>query len=153
MVMASTLYTTDILRLAVAAGTHERLANPDAIGEGRTPVCGSRITLDIQIDHTLRVERIGMDLHACAMGQAAAEIFASGAVGRDYAALADAEQGLRAWLADPQAALPDWPGLAQLAAVRAYPARHEAVLLPFRVGADAAAQAVQNRTAAVVKRA
>ena len=145
MATASPLYSTDILRLAVAAGLHGRLTSPDATAQGRTPVCGSSITLDLTLDDNGCIERIGMDLHACAMGQAAAQIFASGAIGRDHAALADAEQGLRGWLNTVQQGLPDWPGIEALAVVRAYPARHEAVLLPFRVGAQAASQAAEYR--------
>ena len=143
MATASPLYSTDILRLAVAAGHHGRLTSPDATAQGRTPVCGSSITLDLTLDDNGCIERIGLDLHACAMGQAAAQIFASGAIGRDHAALADAEQGLRGWLNTVQQGLPDWPGIEALAVVRPYPARHEAVLLPFRVGAEAVAQGAE----------
>ena len=145
MATASPLYSTDILLLAVAAGLHGRLTSPDATAQGRTPVCGSSITLDLTLDDNGCIERIGMDLHACAMGQAAAQIFASGAIGRDHAALADAEQGLRGWLNTVQQGLPDWPGIEALAVVRPYPARHEAVLLPFRVGAEAVAQGAEYR--------
>ena len=42
--MSAALYNSTILRLATAIPHHERLADPDASVERRSPVCGSRVT-------------------------------------------------------------------------------------------------------------
>jgi NifU-like protein involved in Fe-S cluster formation len=72
-----------------------------------------------------------MRVRACAVGQAAAAIFAREAVGRDQAELAGALSQLEDWLAH-KGEVPDWPGIAPLVPARAYPARHGAILLPWK---------------------
>ena len=47
------------------------------------------------------------------------------------AVLAATLSGLEAWLAG-EAHQPDWPGLAPIEPARAYPARHGAMLLPWK---------------------
>ena len=146
--MTATLYTTDILRLALQAGLHPRLAKPEASEEARTPVCGSRIIVDVALDDACRIAAVGFDLHACAMGQAAAGIFVQGALGREAGGLRAVAFDLAEWLSGARGAPPDWPGIEPLAAARAYPARHAAILLPFRAGAVAAERAQTVRNAA-----
>ena len=50
---------------------------------------------------------------------------------RCTAKLAATIAGLEAWLAG-EAHPPDWPGLAPIEPARAYPARHGAMLLPWK---------------------
>ena len=45
--------------------------------------------------------------------------------------------GLRDWLVQETAPQPGWPGLDALAAARAYPARHGAILLAWRAALEA----------------
>ena len=68
--------------------------------------------------------------HACAVGQAAAALFAQSAEGRNAAELAESCVLLTAWLAG-EGDVPDWPGIALLEPARAYPARHAAILLAW----------------------
>lgn len=136
--VAAALYTTDLLRLAVEAATYPRLSQPNASEEARAPLCGSRIALDLTLDGQGCVSAIGMDIHACAVGQASAAILAGAIQGRsadDLRRLADA---LALWLNDSTAPMPDWPRLVELAEARTYPARHGAILLPWRAAATAA---------------
>ena len=142
--MNSPLYTTEILRLAMAAAAHPRLAAPSVSAEARTPVCGSRIAIDLALDDGGRVRALGMDVHACAMGQASAGLFAAALPGRDATAIASARAALAMWLGGAGETAPDWPGIAALAPARAYPARHAAILLPF----DAALSAFAQRSVA-----
>lgn len=142
--MSGGLYTTEILRLALGAALHPRLAAPDASAELRTPVCGSRILIDIALGGDGRIAAVGMDVHACAVGQASAGLFAAGATGWDIGAIATVRGALADWLSGERAVAPDWPGIAALAPARAYPARHAAILLPF----DAALAATSGRVAA-----
>ncbi len=142
--MRSPLYTTEILRLAMGAAMHPRLTAPTVSAEARTPVCGSRIAIDLALDGDGRVTAVGLDVHACAMGQASAGLFAASAVGGNGAGLAAARDALAAWLSGASEYAPDWPGIAAMAPARAYPARHAAILLPF----DAALSALAQRSAA-----
>lgn len=82
------------------------------------------------------VTAIGLSAHACAIGQAAAAIFASHASGRSKAEIANSLRDLEAWLSGA-AALPAWPMLDQIAAARDFPGRHGAMLLPWKAALDA----------------
>lgn len=138
--MSAPLYNREILALAVALAEFPRLAAPTCSGELRAPLCGSRVHLDLDLDADRRVRRSGLTVEACALGQAAATLFARGAVGHDAADLMAVHAALAAWLGGAGDAAPDWPGIAVLAAARGYPARHAAILLPFALAAQLATE-------------
>ena len=139
--MSSALYTTDILRLALGAAAYPRLVAPHGSSDERTPVCGSRIVMDVALGPDGRIASVGMDVHACAMGQASAGLFAASARGCDRGDVLIARNGLAEWLAGARAVPPGWPGIEALVAARAYPARHAAILLPFNAASQAMATA------------
>ena len=143
--MNAPLYSPEILRLALGAAMHPRLDAPHGSAEARTPTCGSRILLDVALTPGGDVARVGMDVHACAVGQAAAGILARGAPGRDVGRIRAARAGLAEWLAGDRAVVPDWPGIEALVAARAYPARHAALLLPFDAAMLALVDAGERR--------
>lgn len=134
--MSAPLYNRDILALAVAVGDHPRLAVAQVSGERRAPLCGSRVGLDLDLAADGTVTQVGMAVEACALGQAAAALFARGAAGRTATELRAADAALRAWLAGASETAPEWPGIAILAPARAYPARHGAIQLPFALAAQ-----------------
>ena len=137
------LYTRDILRLAASIPHLGRLAEAEASVAKNSPVCGSRVTVDVVLDAGGRVAGIGQEVKACAFGQASAALMGAHAPGRSPAELAEARDALAAWLAgtsdDPGA----WPGLDTLAPARRLSARHGAILLPFQAVAEAAALAAR----------
>jgi NifU-like protein involved in Fe-S cluster formation len=128
---AARLYTPELLALAVDLAKWPRLGEAGLHGEARSPTCGSTLTMDLALDASGRVERLGMAVRACAVGQASAAIFARAAEQRTAADIADALSQLEAWLVG-DAPLPDWPGLEPIEPARAYPARHGAMLLPWK---------------------
>lgn len=138
--MSAPLYTTEILRLAASIPHHERLADPQGSAERRSPVCGSRVTVDVNLGEDGRVREIGLLVRACALGQASASLFAASVLGRSPGELAAARDAVTAWLAG-DGEEPDWPGLAVLAPARGYPARHASIRLAFEAAAEAAMQA------------
>jgi NifU-like protein involved in Fe-S cluster formation len=140
------LYTTDILRLAAAIPHHQRLVAPDASSEKRSPVCGSRVTVDVALGPDGRVAEVGLLVRACALGQASSALLAAHVIGRDAGELAAARDALASWLAGAGDA-PAWPGLLQLERARAYPARHASIRLAFEAAAEAAAAAALARAA------
>jgi NifU-like protein involved in Fe-S cluster formation len=99
-------------------------------GEARSRSCGSVIALSLELDGQGRIARLGLRPHACAVGQAAASLFADHAGGSTRGQIAAARAAIAAWLAGegPQ---PDWPGIALIEPALAYPARHAAILLAW----------------------
>ena len=139
---AARLYTPELLALAVDLAKWPRLGDATQTGEARSPTCGSTLAMDLELDEAGRIGRLGMAVRACAVGQASAAIFASEALGKGPGDIARALGQLERWLAH-DGALPDWPGLATIEPARGYPARHGAMLLPWK-----AALAALSSTAA-----
>lgn len=138
--MNAPLYNKDILRLAASIPHHQRLGDPQASVEKRSPTCGSRVTADVRMADG-RLAELGLDVKACALGQASASLMAAQAIGLTAAELADARDRLTAYLAGESEALDFWPGLAVLAPARGYPARHASIRLGFEAIAEAARMA------------
>lgn len=132
---AARLYTPQVLELATglsACGWDETLP---LRGEARSKSCGSTIALGLATDRRGRIERIGVRSQACAIGQAAAAIFAGAAKGMGGDEVRAAHGAIAAWLSG-EGPMPDWPGLDAIAPARDYPARHGAILLAWRVASE-----------------
>lgn len=142
--MNAPLYNREILRLAAQAPAAERLAAPMAQVERRSPICGSRVLVEINSDAGGAVAEIGMQVRACALGQASASLMAAHAIGRTPAELAAARDALAAWLAGT-GPLPDWPGLDIFTPALPHSARHASIRLAFEAAAEAAAAAAARR--------
>lgn len=138
--MNVTLYNADILRLAAGTPLPDRLLSPMGSAEKRSPVCGSRVTVDIDLNEQGRVGEVGMLVRACALGQAASSLLVGAAVGRTPAELAAARDALAAWLAGG-GPLPDWPGLSVFEPALPHAGRHASIRLAFEAAADAAERA------------
>ena len=136
----SKLYTTEILGLAVELADFPRLAAPHTTAEARSRTCGGTLTLDLQLDGAGRVEAVGLSVSACAIGQAAAAIFAREARGRGPEEMLAALGEIETWL-EGGITLPRWPGIGVLDPARAFPARHGAILLPWKAATDALCKA------------
>jgi NifU-like protein involved in Fe-S cluster formation len=130
MASAATLYTPTILALATGLADYPWVPALPLQGEARSKSCGSMIALGLGLDSAGRIDRIGLRSQACAIGQAAAAIFAKAAIGRDADEIRQADEAIAAWLAGERQ-LPDWPGLAEIEAARDYPARHGALRLAW----------------------
>jgi len=139
--MPTALYNRDILRLAASIPHQRRLERPQASVERRSPVCGSRITVDVVVDEEGRLAELGQEVRACALGQASASLMGAHAIGRSGAELAAARDALAAYLAGERDDAGEWPGLEMLAEARPFAARHKSILLSFEAVAEAAAQA------------
>lgn len=133
---AETLYTPAVLALATALAAHPLTGDLPLQGAARSPACGSSLQLGLALDGQGGIDRIGMTARACAIGQAAAALFAQGARGRSATEIAEAAEEIDRWL-DGAAPLPGWPGLAAIAPARDFPGRHGAVRLAWRAALDA----------------
>ncbi len=139
--MTTALYNRDILRLAASIPHHGRLDRPQATVEKRSPVCGSRITVDVVLGESGRLEALAQEVKACALGQASASLMGAAALGRSAAELARARDSLADFL-DGRCDHPgEWPGLEIFRDARPYKARHASILLPFQAVAEAALSA------------
>jgi NifU-like protein involved in Fe-S cluster formation len=131
-----TLYNREVLTLATSLARWPLDAALPVQGEARSALCGSRVALGLVVDGAGRIEQIGLQVQACAIGQASAALFAQAAQGRNLAEIETALAALGQWL-EQGGDLPDWPGLAAIAAARDYPARHGAVMLAWQAARDA----------------
>jgi len=103
--------------------------------------------VDVRVDPAGRIEAIGLDARACALGQASAALLTHNAIGRTAAEMETATQALRAFLDGTGSDPSFWPGMEVLAAARNYPARHPSILLSFEAASEAAANAVKEMQA------
>jgi NifU-like protein involved in Fe-S cluster formation len=139
MAATAALYTPEVLARAVELSGYPLSDDLPLRGSARSQSCGSWLDIGLAVDSAGRIERLGLRSHACAIGQAAAAIFAAAAEGHDRASIAESVGELSAWLAGGE--MPDWPGMEQLSRARDYPGRHGALLLPWRATLDALSSA------------
>ncbi len=142
--MSAPLYNAEILRLAATIPYHERLPEPMATAEKRSPICGSRVTIDVAVDDEGKVSEVGLLVRACALGQASSSLLASNILGRTPAELAATRDALTAWLAREGDA-PDWPGMDIFTPALDYTARHPSIRLAFEAAAEAADTAAKAK--------
>lgn len=126
------LYTPQVLALATALADYPLNSAHPMQANARSAVCGSAIDMSLDLDGEGRISELGMKVHACAIGQAAAALFAQSASGSSRQDVAGAARQIDDWLRNADAALPDWPGIEVLATARDYPGRHGAILLPWK---------------------
>ena len=136
MAGAEKLYTPELLGLTVSLADIPLDDSLPLRGSARSRSCGSTLDAGFMTDGEGRVERLGLRVRACAVGQAAAAIFAQGARGVSLADIEAAHSALAAWLAE-RGEMPEWPGIEALSEARAYPGRHGAIMLPWSAAIDA----------------
>jgi NifU-like protein involved in Fe-S cluster formation len=130
--MSAPLYTTEILRLAASLGEPKELEREDGRAELRSPTCGSRIAVAVQLDEERRIRFVSQQVHACAFGQASAALLEKHATGRTHNEVAEGLVGLSRWLGGDREEAAGWPGLSVLEPARSRRSRHGAIMLPFR---------------------
>jgi NifU-like protein involved in Fe-S cluster formation len=128
--MSDALYNTRILRLAASTAELRRLAAPQGSAVKVSPVCGSKVTADVVMDGD-RFADVGLEVRACALGQASAALVDAAIRGRSVAEVAAARAALADWLAGRRETASDWPGMDVFAPARPHRARHPSILLAF----------------------
>ncbi|GHC86211.1 iron-sulfur cluster assembly scaffold protein [Novosphingobium pokkalii] len=136
---ATVLYTPEVLAAAMSLAQHPWDESLPRVGSARSRACGSTLDIGLSLDAEGRIVRLGLRPHACAVGQAAAQVFAEAAIGRTLPDLQTARAALGAWLAG-EGGEPDWPGIALLRRARDYPGRHGAILLAWDAALAALAE-------------
>ena len=125
-------YTREILRLAATIPYLERFEDLEGATERRSPTCGSRMRVAVELDWADRIVRFRQAVEACAYGQATAALMGGHAMGRSAEEVGAALAELDAWLTGEGEVPGAWPGLDVLEPAVARKGRHGAILLPFR---------------------
>lgn len=123
------LYSKRILAMASDIPHTGRLDEPMGTARVRAPMCGSVVTVDLDIAEG-RVTRFAQDVKACALGQAAASVVGRNVIGRSRADIATAREAMAEMLAgrgDGPAG--PFDALAVLKAARDFTNRHASILL------------------------
>ncbi|MDX1580255.1 MAG: iron-sulfur cluster assembly scaffold protein [Alphaproteobacteria bacterium] len=139
--MLDQLYSRDVLKKAAAISHTTPLASPEASADRVSPVCGSRIHVEISTEGD-RISDYAQTIHACALGQSAAAILGEHVIGKSADELNAAAKSVRAMLVEG-AAPPtgEWADYAILAPVHEYSPRHGAVMLALEATLAALAEA------------
>ncbi|MGB7405458.1 MAG: iron-sulfur cluster assembly scaffold protein [Pacificimonas sp.] len=140
--MSETLYNAKILRLAASVPHDARLTDPRASVRKVSPVCGSRVTVDLDLDGDGRVVRFGQEVRACALGQASAAILGERVMSRTADELVSDAERLAAFLSEAATPLPDHLSTLDIfTPARPHKARHASILLSWQAAAEAAQRA------------
>ena len=135
------LYSGRILALASDIPHTGRLEAPDAVVRKRSPLCGSTVTVDVQLQDG-RISGFGQDVKACALGQAAAAVVGANILGRTRVEVEHARDQL-AQMLKAGGPVPDAPfdGLEVLQPAADFKNRHASIMLTLDATADAIAEA------------
>lgn len=138
------LYSGRILQLAADIPHLGRLEAPMASVRKRSPLCGSAVTVDLNVQDG-RISDFAQDVKACALGQAAAAVTGQAVIGRTLAEVETARDALRAMLKDggPVPGAP-FEGFEVLEPARDYKNRHASILLSIEATAEAMQQALRS---------
>ncbi len=137
------LYSSRILELAASIPHLGRLEAPDGSAKRRSPLCGSTVTVDLNMRDG-RVSEFAQDVKACALGQAAASVLGAAVIGRNRAEIEAARDAVAAMLKTegPAPAAP-FDGFEVLLPAREYKNRHASILLSLEATAEAMVLAEQ----------
>lgn len=135
------LYSQRILALAADIPHRTRLEDPQASVKKRAPLCGSTVTVDLDMTDGV-ISRFGQDVKACALGQASAALLGQNVLGRSRVEIEATRDALRAMLKDngPVPAAP-FDGYEVLEPARDYRNRHASILLALEATAEAMGEA------------
>ena len=125
-------YTREILRLAASIPHLVSFEELEGATERRSPTCGSRMRMAVELDWARRVMRLRQAVEACAYGQATAALMGGHALGRSADEVRAVLDELDAWLGGKGEVPAAWPGLDALAPAKDRKGRHGAILLPVR---------------------
>ncbi len=142
------LYTNNILELASTIPFTTRLKQPDVTVTKRTAICGSSITLDLNVSKS-KIREVGLDIKACALGQASACIFVTHAIGTDIGTIAELRKNLKTFLDKGIFLIKDpFARYKYFEPAQKVPYRHDSVLLIL----DASIEALQKASDLKTKR-
>lgn len=134
------LYSRRILKLAADVQRTERLDDAQATVTKTSPLCGSRVTVDLKMDGDV-ISDFAHEVKACALGQTSSSVMARNAIGSSEDEIREVADTMRAMLKE-EGPPPTgrWADLEVLEPVRDYRSRHASVMLTF----DAVLKAIEE---------
>jgi NifU-like protein involved in Fe-S cluster formation len=144
--MLNDVYNRRIIELAGTIPRIGRLAEPDATATAVSKLCGSTVTVDLQMKGE-KVSDFAHEVKACALGQASSSIMARNVIGSTATELRALRDDMRKMLKEngEPPATGKWSDIAVLEPVRDYKARHASTLLTFDAVVDAINQIEAKR--------
>ena len=138
--MINDIYNAKILGFAADIPRLQRLAHPDATVVAISRLCGSKVTVDVNLADGV-VSDFGQEVKACALGQASSSIMARHVVGSTPDELRSVRDQMYNMLKeDGPAPAGKWTDLEALLPVKDFKARHASTLLTFDAVVDAVNQ-------------
>lgn len=134
--MSDALYSSALLRLAADIPHIGRLDRADGSARRVSRLCGSAVEVDLKVEDG-RIANIGLEVKACALGQASASVLGANAIGASLDEIEQARDQLAAMLKGAPAPTGRFADLSALEGTRAYPARHASIRLAFEAAAEA----------------
>jgi NifU-like protein involved in Fe-S cluster formation len=140
MAMINDVYNKKILGLAADIPRLGRLPHPDASAIAHSKLCGSKVTVDINMKDG-KISDFAHDVKACALGQASSSIMARHVIGSTPDELRTLRDEMHRMLKEngnpPEG---KWADCEALLPVRDFKARHASTLLTFDAVVDAVNQ-------------
>jgi len=125
------IYSTRLLDLAAETPNAERLKSPDATATAHSKLCGSTVSVDLQLEGDT-ITGFGQNVKACLLGQASASIVGREIGGATRDEIIEVGRVMHAMLKeDGPPPTGRWADLALLEPVRPYKSRHASTLLIF----------------------
>ncbi len=129
--MSDELYQAALVARAKQGRTRGRLRNPQHSVTLDNPLCGDRVTLDVNLSGG-KVSAVGHQVRGCLLCEASAETIAAQAPGKSPADLAKAATAVTAILREGKdAPAGEWSVLEIFTPVHRVKSRQDCVLLPF----------------------
>ena len=129
--MVENLYNERILELAATLSKVGRLENAEFSSEAISRLCGSKVTVDIEISGN-KINNFSHVVKACALGQASSSVMAKKIIGTDINELLDLKIKMKEMLKhDGPPPSGKWSDLEVLQPVKDYKGRPSSVLLTF----------------------
>ena len=130
------LYSNQILSLAANIPLLERINSPDATISNRTKLCGSIITIDLNMTNNV-IHDYAHEVKACALGQASASILANGIVGKTGEQIVDVRDAVFQMLNVSIYSLDIFPQYQILTPASEFKNRHESIMLSLNAAVKA----------------
>ncbi len=130
--MLAKVYSNALLEAAGNIPEAGRLESPQATATKVSRVCGSEVTVDLNLSEG-KITEFAVEAKACALGQAAASLVARHIIGATAPELRVLRDEMLSMLKEegPPPTAARWAELEKLEPIRDYPARHASTMLVF----------------------
>lgn len=123
------IYSPELIALSSSLPEERRLRRPDFSATAVSPVCGSKVTIDLSVTGG-RIGDFGFALEACALTRAVIAMIDTHIRGKTLLEIKEIRAGMERILGGDTKGS-SWPEMALFSAAKDYPSRHNALMLPF----------------------